>query len=115
MEESVLALERLQVGRRVVVAAAGEIDLGSVSALSAAIEAAMSDGARELWIDLSEVTFLDSTGVHALLDTHLRVSDNGCRVAVICPEGPARRTLAVCGVDGTLPVFASRDQAHRSG
>jgi anti-sigma B factor antagonist len=108
-------LQRLQVGRRIVLAAAGGLDLGSAPALPAAIEAALDSGARDLWIDLSDVTFIDSTGIHALLDARRRVGTNGCRLAVICPAGTARRTLTLCGADSALPLFATRDEAHRNG
>jgi anti-sigma B factor antagonist len=104
----------MEVGRRVVLAAEGEIDLDSAPALPAAVDAALSRGARDVWVDLSDVTFLDSSGVHALLDARRRVGGNGCGFAVICPAGAARRTLLVSGLDGELPLYATRDEAHRN-
>lgn len=110
-----LSVERLQIGRRMVLAAAGEIDLGSAPVLPAAVAEALELGAQDLWIDLTDVTFIDSSGVHALLDARTRVLALGRRLAVICPAGTARRTLMLTGLDTALPLYASREEAHRSG
>jgi anti-anti-sigma factor len=47
--------------------AAGELDMSSVPTLRHQLEAAREDGVTAL-LDLSAVTFIDSTGLHLLLD-----------------------------------------------
>jgi anti-sigma B factor antagonist len=114
-DEPGLSLQRLQVGHRIVLAVGGEIDLATAPALRAGIADAWEKGAQDLWIDLTDVTFIDSTGVHALIDARGRAIELDRRLAVICPPGPARHTLELTGIDGSLAVFASRAEAHRGG
>src|SRR3954467_12346158 len=75
------------VGRRTVVRVAGEVDLATVPALTSAADAALEAGALELWIDLTPTSFMDSSGLHALLDADARASALNRRLAVICPAG----------------------------
>jgi anti-sigma B factor antagonist len=103
------------IGRRTVLAVGGEIDLDSVGVLSAAVEAALAGGAAELWIDLTHTRFMDSSGLHVLLDTRSRVRDLNRRLAVICPPGTVRRLFDIVGVTEHLPLYDDRAAAHRVG
>ena len=102
------------VGRRTVLAVSGEIDLDSVAALAAADDSALAGGAAELWIDLADTRFMDSSGLHVLLDTRARTRDLNRRLAIICPAGPVRRLFDVAGVTEQLPVYHDRAAAHRA-
>jgi anti-anti-sigma factor len=110
-----LSLQSTQVGQRTVIAATGEIDLVTAHRVEEAAAAALDAGAHELWIDLSEVEFLDSTGIHALLTVRTSSLDLNRSFAVICPPGPIRRAFHLTGLDDALPLFASREEAHRNG
>jgi anti-sigma B factor antagonist len=103
------------IGRRTVLAVRGEIDLDSVGALSAAVEAALAGGAAELWIDLTHTRFMDSSGLHVLLDTRSLVRDLNRKLAVICPPGTVRRLFDIAGVTELLPLYDDRAAAHRVG
>lgn len=105
-----LDLLESRVGRRVVLAAQGEIDIASVDGLRNALEGAATSGAAEVWLDLTRVGFMDSTGVTALVEAYRRLSSGG--FAVICPDGPVRRVMAVAGVDRVIPIHPSRSAAH---
>jgi anti-sigma B factor antagonist len=104
-----------EVGRRSVLAVAGEIDLDSVGALSAAVEAALAGGATDLWIDLTDTRFMDSSGLHLLLETRSRVRDLNRRLAIICPPGFVRRVFDIAGVSEHLPIYDDRAAAHHAG
>lgn len=106
----VLGLFESRVGRRVVLAAKGEIDIASVDGLRNALEGAVKSGAAEIWLDLTHVEFMDSTGLTALVAAHRRVSSGG--FVVICPDGPVRRLMAIAGLDRVIPIHPSRAAAH---
>jgi anti-sigma B factor antagonist len=110
-----LALHMTQVGQRTVIAAEGEIDLVTAQRLEDAADAALDRGAHDLWIDLSDVEFIDSTGIHALLQVRSRAGALNRRLAVICPIGPIHRAFGLTGLDDALPLYTSRDEAHRHG
>jgi anti-anti-sigma factor len=82
--------------------------------LRAAIDAASADGAMELWIDLTHTEFMDSSGLHAILEAHERAGERNRRLAVICPPGAVRRLFDVTLVDGRLPIFGDRTSAQRN-
>ena len=97
-------LRRRDVGRRAVVAVAGEVDIASSPALQSELEAALDAGARELWVDLCATTFMDSSGLHVLVQLHRRAEELRRRVTVICPPGNVRRVLDLTGVVKELHV-----------
>jgi anti-sigma B factor antagonist len=110
-----LKFAQLQVGHRIVLAASGEVDIATAPELREAVDAVLASGALDVWLDVSAVTFMDSTGVRALLDTRDALSGTGRTFAVICPPGPVRRVIQIAGLEGSLPLFADRASAHAAG
>jgi anti-sigma B factor antagonist len=97
-------------GPRVVLAVKGEVDIASCGGLRAALEGAADSGAAEIWLDLTHVEFMDSTGLTVLIDAHRQLGDR--TFAVICPDGPVRRAIAVSGVDRVIAIHPSRSAAR---
>jgi anti-anti-sigma factor len=93
---------------------AGEIDLASVQLVADAVDEAFEAGALELWLDLSSTEFLDSTGLHLLMETQARLDSLSRRLAVICPRGPVRRVLELVGMAERLPIYDDRAAAHHA-
>ena len=102
------------VGRRAVLAVSGEIDLDSAPRVADAIEDALDGAALELWLDFSATRFMDSTGIHLLLETQERIRGQSRTLALICPAGPVRRVLELTGVAQQLPLFEDGAAAHRA-
>lgn len=90
----------------------GEIDLGTAPLLREALEPALENGTGSIVVDMSEVTFIDSTGVHLLVDTFRRLSHENRRLAIVCDTGgQVHRVLGLLGLLETLAVYRSRDSA----
>jgi len=105
-------LSEQQVGRRLVISPRGEVDLATVGELREAVERAIGADPADLWIDLTAVEFIDSTGLNAVLRAHRALDDGRRRLAVICPGGgPVRRAFEVSGIDGCLQMFPDRSAA----
>jgi anti-anti-sigma factor len=103
-----LQLEREHDGMRVVLTLRGEIDMATVDILSDALEVAEAS-AREVWVDLTGVEFMDSTGLNALARSHAALAADARRLVVLCPgKGAVRRALRVSGLDGVLTLVTSR-------
>jgi anti-anti-sigma factor len=92
------------VGRRTL-ALTGELDLGSASKLEEAVREVCAAGAA-LVIDLRKVTFMDSTGLRALIVAGTLCEENGHELRII-PGEDIQRILEMSGLDRVLP-FASR-------
>jgi anti-anti-sigma factor len=85
---------------------AGELDLFSKAKLDAAIAEAFGHAPERIVIDLSATTFIDSTGITALLRAHRRASARSVGMAIIPGGHAVRAALAMCGADTVLPLTA---------
>src|SRR5687768_18029246 len=83
-----------------IVTIAGELDLATVGRLRAALASDLVAQAAAIVVDLSGVTFMDSTGLSELLRFEREASDRGRPLAIACPEGAARLLLDVTGIAG---------------
>jgi anti-sigma B factor antagonist len=86
---------------RVVVALAGECDMAVRDELTSVLSAA-AGGARDVFVDLAEVRFLDSSGVHGLITGHRAAVEHGTRLYVVNATGPVARVLELTGVGELL-------------
>ena len=59
---------------------------------------AAPDPAPELVVDLSQVTFLDSTGIRELIDAEQALARRGGRLVICGAHGVVRRCLDITGV-----------------
>jgi anti-anti-sigma factor len=89
---------------RVVVAFRGELDLSGVDRARQAIAEAETTPAPLLVLDLSELDFIDSTGLEVMLRAARRVSDSGRRLIVQRPSRYVRRLLQMTAIDQSLDV-----------
>jgi anti-sigma B factor antagonist len=87
------------------VALSGEIDLASAPAVWEAIEPVLEDASCVV-VDLSDVRFIDSTGLSVLVRAHRRLGSHGGILIVRSPSETAGRVLRVTGLD---TVFGLRD------
>jgi anti-sigma B factor antagonist len=76
--------------------ARGEVDMSSVETLRRALAAAREDGAKTL-VDLSGVGFMDSSGLHLILNAALDAETDGWSLAFL----PSRQVLRLLEVTGT--------------
>ncbi|MFE7511294.1 STAS domain-containing protein [Streptomyces sp. NPDC057540] len=93
-----------------VITVAGELDLASCPALEDATCLALADDAP-LRLDMSGVTFMDSSGRNLLLILRRRLMDGGSRLELTGVREALMRVLALTGADAVLP--ASRTEARR--
>ena len=97
----------------VLIRASGELDVSNSASLTQAGEDAMADGYKTVLIDFSGITFMDSTGLSALVALHRHASARDAYVAVVAPGESARRLIELMGLDETLHLHASVEEALR--
>lgn len=96
-----------------VLTVAGEVDLATAPALESAIEAALGGKPTALIIDLSQVSFLASAGMAALVGAHQRAGES-TRIAVVA-DGPATgRQLKMTSLDQVFSLHPNLDEALSS-
>ncbi len=81
---------------------AGELDLSNVSSLR--LKLAAIDGPAV--VDLSEVTYLDSTALNELALLRRRVGS----VALVVGSANVRRTLEIVGFNTSFRIVAKREE-----
>ena len=94
-----------------VVEAFGEIDSASAPALQRALLAALSQGHERLLVDLSAVTFMDSSGIGAVMAGWAEARERDARLAIACGESHAAHRLRMMGLDAILEVSGDREEA----
>ena len=90
---------------RVVVATVGELDLMSAGAVESAVIGLLERGFSHVVVDLRGLSFLDSTGIRALLTCHARAQREDARLSIILGDDRTRRPLEICGVLDALNVI----------
>jgi anti-sigma B factor antagonist len=81
----------------------GEIDLGTRDALNEAIDAHLSNpSVTTVILNMSAVTFLDSTGIGTLVGCHHRACENGQRLFIDGAHGQVEDGLTLTGVGAML-------------
>ena len=89
----------------VTVLLAGELDIAVEHETHAAIDAASGLRGQAVVLDLTAVTFLDSTGVQALLAAQAAADAAGRRLALRLGP-PAQRVLELCGILARFDLVA---------
>lgn len=96
-----------EAGDRVTVRLRGELDWRGRLRVEPVLEVAVDRAAgRALVVDLTEVSFVDSSGVSLLIETAERARAAGLDLEIERPEARVFRVFEVLGLDAVLP-FAS--------
>jgi anti-anti-sigma factor len=88
------------------VAPSGELDIATVSVLEHVMLAAEATDADTIVLDLSGLTFIDSTGLRLVLDANDRCGGEVDRLRVIAGSPAVERLLDVVGLRDRLPLIA---------
>jgi anti-sigma B factor antagonist len=97
-----------------VVAVAGDVDLHSGGTLRDRLAALADGGARQVTIDLSEATFLDSMALGVMLGAKKRLDEGGGDLVLVVPKPEIRRIFEITMLDRVFEIHASRDEAVAS-
>jgi anti-sigma B factor antagonist len=95
-----------------VVTLRGEIDAYTAPSLRLDLRRLVDDeGATLVVVDLSAVTFLDSSALGALVGTLRRLRERGGRLRIVSPHSPAARIFEVTGLDAAFDLYSDRAAA----
>jgi anti-sigma B factor antagonist len=93
-----------------VVAVAGELDLSSAPSLKWTLVDLLEADCNQLVVDLSLVTFMDSTALGVLIGVN-RTLDVGARLAIVSDNTNVLRIFELSGLDGAFAIFSTVDEA----
>lgn len=110
-----LSIEVSAAGAVCVVTLAGEIDAASVGGLLGCVEDLAASGNVDHVLDLSGVTFLDSSGLGALVALRRHLEADRGSLTLACDNEIVLRMLRLTNLDTVLPVYPTVDKALSSG
>ena len=96
-------------GDVVVLSVTGELDMNTVDVLSERVQQRLDAGALSILIDLSDLAFMDSSGLRLLIALHNRAREEAWELRLRAPQDQAARmVLHATGADEALPFEDSR-------
>ena len=87
-----------------VVSVAGEVDVSNADELRTALDGCLAGEAGTLVVDLSQVPYIDSTGIGVLVGAAHRAAEKNVRLEVARPQRNVARVLGLLGVTGELNI-----------
>ncbi len=106
--EPLAELELEEVGHTLVARVRGEIDLSNVEDLRARLVAAVSHDWERLVLDLTETSYLDSTGVRLLFELADRLHGRRQQLRlVVADRALVRRVVVLTQLDARVPIDAT--------
>jgi anti-sigma B factor antagonist len=106
-----LVLSTRQVDDLAIVSVSGEVDLETASQLGDHALVALRDVSPHVLLDLTGVTFMDSTGLKVLLSIQRRADLAGGSFAIAGASRSVRKILSVTGLDQTFTIHDTVDEA----
>jgi anti-sigma B factor antagonist len=106
-----LELETRHDGDVAIVVAHGEVDVFTAPGLDSALDALTADGTARLVIDLSRVSFLDSTGLGVIVKALKHAREAGGWLHLVITSGRIRKIFEITGLDASIPIFDTAQDA----
>jgi len=95
---------------RTVIVVRGELDAMTAARFGAEIGEVVRHGERDVLVDLRAVQFIDSTGMHVLLNAQRRLTRARRRLSILCEGSPVRRALELARLTETLGLEPASDE-----
>lgn len=113
MTQDTLSIDLTSVndGAVAVFALSGTLDIATSPSLRAALMEAADREDHEMIVDLSQLEFLDSTGLGALIGAHKRASEHNGAVRLVAQEGQILRLLRITGLLDVFSVYPNLEAA----
>jgi anti-sigma B factor antagonist len=97
--------------RTTVIAVRGEIHVSTAPEFSGVLSATIQAGHTRLVLDLTDVLFIDSTGLSVLLNALRRVTRAGGRMALVCTNPTVLRLFEITRLDSTFEIHTDVEPA----
>ena len=86
------------------VALVGELDLSSVAKVQEELRRVEAAAPATLVVDLSKLTFLDSTGLRCIVTADERARAEGRRIVIVRGPDPVQRVFSITRLDDRLDM-----------
>lgn len=109
-----LEIDTRHAGDRTVLVPRGVIDLATIGVFRAGLDEVFSHGAVDLVLDLNEITFIDSTGLGALISARRRATAFKGSLLLACENDMVLRLFRITGLERVFDVVPRVESAGDS-
>jgi anti-anti-sigma factor len=96
-----------ETGSRTTIKLTGELDSGTCGQLVSSVERVLeARKAREIVLDLAEVSFIDSSGMRAIVIIERAAAERGIELTIVSPAEPVTDLLRIVGIAERLPLVS---------
>ena len=94
-----------------VISLAGEVDLYTAPEFKQRLLEVIGQGGKDVVVDFSATTFIDSTTLGVLVGGVKRLRPNGGQLSLVCDDRNITKIFEITGLDKVFPIYSSRDEA----
>src|SRR5262249_22631438 len=91
----------------------GEVDLYTAPEFKQQLLEVIGNGAREVIVDFSGTTFIDSTTLGVLVGGVKRLRTNDGQLSLVCSDRNITKIFEITGLDRVFTIYAPRQEAVR--
>src|SRR2546427_432441 len=94
-----------------VIALSGEVDLYTAPEFKQQLLDVISKGAKDVIVDFSNTTFIDSTTLGVLVGGVKRLRTNDGQLSLVCSDRNITKIFEITGLDRVFAIYGTRDEA----
>jgi anti-sigma B factor antagonist len=99
-----LTVEFDRAGPDLTVRLVGELDLTVAPAMAEQVRHEADGSVRRVMLDVSDLTYCDSSGLAALVTIHRHLQETGAEGSIHQPQDIVRQVLEVTGITSVIPI-----------
>ena len=94
-----------------VISLSGEVDLYTAPEFKQELLDAIGKGAKEVVVDFSSTTFIDSTTLGVLVGGVKRLRTNEGQLSLVCSDRNITKIFEITGLDRVFTIYPTREEA----
>jgi anti-sigma B factor antagonist len=94
-----------------VISLAGEVDLYTAPEFKQQLLEVIGQGGKQVIVDFSDTTFIDSTTLGVLVGGVKRLRTNEGQLSLVCSDRNITKIFEITGLDRVFTIYPTRDEA----
>jgi anti-sigma B factor antagonist len=94
-----------------VISLAGEVDLYTAPEFKQQLLEVIGQGGKQVIVDFSDTTFIDSTTLGVLVGGVKRLRTNDGQLSLVCSDRNITKIFEITGLDRVFTIYPARDEA----
>jgi anti-sigma B factor antagonist len=94
-----------------VISLAGEVDLYTAPEFKQQLLDVIGKGGKEVVVDFSDTTFIDSTTLGVLVGGVKRLRTNDGQLSLVCSDRNITKIFEITGLDRVFTIYTTREEA----